>query len=486
MDHMSPVDSMFLSVEDGISHMHVGSCAVFEGPAPEYRDVVALIASKLPLIPRYRQKVRDVPGGLGRPVWVDDPHFNLEYHVRHSALPPRGSTADLDNLMGRLMSQELDRHRPLWEAWMIEGLPDGQWALISKVHHCMVDGVSGTELMATLLDPSRDTPAAAPDDWLPAPEPSDAALLAESIGRLLRSPFEQARALRALARTPRRAAGELRAIVDGLVNTRAHLGPRHDVSIVGRIGPHRRWASAEVELTDVKAIKQALGGTVNDVVLAAIAGAFRDLLLARSEDPDRAVLRSLVPVSVRAAGDVRPSNQVSAMIAELPIGVADPVARLAATRAEMERLKASHQADTMSALTSLAGIAAPAVVAALVRGADTLARRLPQRVVDTVTTNVPGPQVPLYAVGRQMTSYLPLVPLAQGVRIGVAIMSYNGRVSFGVTGDYDSIPEVAPFCRSIEAGIHDLHEASRPARGRSTASPGRSARARRTARPVAS
>ena len=158
MDHMSPLDSMFLHVEDGITHMHIGSCSVFEGPAPGYDEVVSLIASKLSLIPRYRQKVRFVPGGLGRPVWVDDPHFNLEYHVRHSALPPPGSESDLNALMGRLMSQELDRHRPLWEAWMIEGLPEDQWAIISKLHHCMVDGVSGTDLMASLLDPSRDAP----------------------------------------------------------------------------------------------------------------------------------------------------------------------------------------------------------------------------------------------------------------------------------------------------------------------------------------
>ena len=463
MDHMSPLDSMFLHVEDGITHMHIGSCSVFEGPAPGYDEIVSLIASKLPVIPRYRQKVRFVPGGLGRPVWVDDPHFNLEYHLRHSALPPPGSESDLNTLMGRLMSQELDRHRPLWEAWMIEGLAAGQWALISKVHHCMVDGVSGADLIASLLDPSRDAPPPAPDAWAPAPEPSDAMLVAESLGQLVANPAEQVRAVRSLVRTPRRAAAQLRDTLDGLRSVGHQLMPRPALSIEGAIGPHRRWASAHAELADIKAIKRTFGGTVNDVVLAVIAGAFRDLLSARSEDPDHAVVRSLVPVSVRGTGDRAPSNQVSAMIAELPVGIADPVERLASMRQQMEQLKQSDQAETTEQLTALAGLAAPSLLALGLRTAGAMAREFPQRAITTVTTNVPGPQYPLYAAGRQMVAYLPFVPLAQGVRIGVAIMSYNGGVSFGATGDYDTVPDLDRFCRSIETGISDLRDRARRA-----------------------
>ena len=304
MDHMSPLDSMFLDVEDGTTHMHIGSCSVFEGPAPGYDDIVALIASKLPLIPRYRQKVRFVPGGLGRPVWVDDPDFNLEYHVRHSALPPAGSGTDLNTLMGRLMSQELDRHRPLWEAWMVEGLPDDQWAIISKVHHCMVDGVSGTDLIASLLDSTRRAKRPVPVPWAPAPEPSDAMLVTESLGQLAVNPAEQARALRTLASTPARAAAQLRESVNALRSVGQQLKPRPALSIEGAIGPHRRWAAARADLADVKAIKGAFGGTVNDVVLAVIAGAFRELLTDRDEDPDHAVVRTLVPVSIRSNGDL--------------------------------------------------------------------------------------------------------------------------------------------------------------------------------------
>ena len=467
MDHMSPLDSMFLHVEDGITHMHIGSCAVFEGPAPGYDEIVALIAGKLPAIPRYRQKVRFVPGGLGRPVWVDDPHFNLDYHVRHSALPPPGSESDLNALMGRLMSQELDRHRPLWEAWMIEGLPDDQWAIISKVHHCMVDGVSGADLMATLLDPGRDAPPPAPDTWTPGPEPSDALLVAESVGRLMTNPAEQVRAARSLLRTPRRTATQLRETLDGLRSLGHQLTPRPALSIQGAIGPHRRWAAARARLDDIKAIKRAFGGTVNDVVLAVIAGAFRDLLSARGEDPDHAVVRSLVPVSLRPAGDGAPNNQVAAMIAELPIGIADPLERLASMRQHMEQLKHSNQAEATEAFTVLAGLAAPSLLALGLRAAGAMAREFPQRAVDTVTTNVAGPQHPLYAAGRQMVAYHPYVPLGQGVRIGVAIMSYNGGISFGVTGDYDTVPDLEDFCRSIEHGISDLRaRARRAVRGR--------------------
>ena len=300
---MSPLDSMFLLAEDGITHMHVGSCAVFEGPAPAYDDVLALIAAKLPRIPRYRQKVRVVPGGLGRPVWVDDPHFNLEYHVRHTALPPPGSDADLDNLMGRVMSQELDRHRPLWEAWMVEGLTDDRWALVSKVHHCMVDGVSGTQLITILLDRARD----------PVPAPRD-----RGVGtgvRTQRCPAHR-RFARPAGRQRRRAAARAaRPRADAAADRRP--GPRRARRTVATAGTA---AGAATDPVDRRGHRPAppvglrarptsptsrrsrtrSAGTVNDVVLAVIAGAFRDLLVSRSEDPDQR-RAALVGTGVRPA-----------------------------------------------------------------------------------------------------------------------------------------------------------------------------------------
>jgi WS/DGAT/MGAT family acyltransferase len=458
MDRLSPLDSLFLHVEDGVTHMHIASCAVFEGPPPPYQDFVGLIAGKLSRLPRYRQRVRFVPGQLGRPVWVDDPHFNLAYHVRHSALPPPGGEEDLNNLMARLMAVELDRHRPLWEVWMVEGLAGGRWALISKVHHCMVDGVSGTDLMVQLLDTRRRYRLPTPERWEPEPEPSDVELVTSAVVDLLRTPAEQVRAARAMVRPSRNAIGALLDTLDGAVSFGRDLRPTPALSIEGAIGPHRRWAAARGTLDELKAIRTTLGGTVNDVVLAVITGAFRDLLVERGDPADGAVLRSLVPVSVRATGDVTPNNQVAVMIAELPVGIADPVERLEAVRRQMTELKASHQADASEAMNALAGFTPPMLHALGLRSASAALRRIPQRTVNTVTTNVPGPAFPLYALGRKMVEYLPFVPLSQGVRIGVAILSYNGQLRFGVTGDYDTVPEVPWFCTRIEAGIAELSE----------------------------
>jgi diacylglycerol O-acyltransferase / wax synthase len=461
IERMSPLDATFLHVEDGTSHMHIGSCAIMEGPAPPYDDLVALIGSKLPLIPRYRQRVRFVPAGLGRPVWVDDPHFRLDYHVRHTALPPPGDVQDLRNLMGRLMSQELDRNRPLWETWIVEGLDDGTWALISKVHHCMVDGVSGTDLMAVVLDqrPEPDPPAG--DDWSPSPEPTDTDLLRHALTETLMTPAELGRWARSLTRHPRRVATELGETARGAVSLGGVIRPNVELSIEGSIGPHRRWAWARSTLDDIKVIRTGLGGTVNDVVLAAITRGFRDLLVGRGETVDDVVVRSLVPVSVRAADDHTLDNQVSAMIAELPVGLDDPVERLSAIRAHMHDLKESHQAVAGKALNDLASFTPPLLLGLGLRTAVSVLRRAPQRSVNTVTTNVPGPPVPLYACGREMLDYFPFVPLSYGVRTGVAILSYNRKVTFGVTGDWDTVPDIDVLATGIEAGLAELQAAAR-------------------------
>jgi diacylglycerol O-acyltransferase len=458
VDRLSPLDSLFLHVEDGVTHMHIASCATFEGPAPSHADFAGLVASKLPVLTRYRQKVRFVPGQLGRPVWLDDPHFNLAYHLRHTALPPPGGEEELNSLMSWLMSVELDRRRPLWEAWMVEGLTDDRWALISKVHHCMVDGISGTDLMVLLLDPTREQTPPPADTWHPRSEPPGTQLVVEALRDLVLTPAEQVRAARSLLRRPRAALDALWGSVRGAVALGRELIPTPALSIEGAIGPQRRWAAGRASLEDLKQIRRALGGTVNDVVLAVIAGAFRDLLEARGEAVDHVVVRSLVPVSVRAADDHTANNQVSASIVELPVGVADPLERLEATRRQMDALKASHQADASGALTSLAGLSPPMLYALGLRSGTTAWRYLPQRSVHTVTTNVPGPRGPLYALGREMLEYLPFVPISQGVRIGVSILSYNGKVRFGVTGDYDSVPEVEWFCRRIEAGVSQFAE----------------------------
>lgn len=457
MEHMNPLDASFLYIEDGITHMHIASCAVFAGPVPDYAQVVEAMASKLPLVPRYRQVVRFVPFELGRPVWEDDPHFRLEYHVRHTALPRPGGPKELRDLMGRLMSQELDRHRPLWEVWMVEGLEDDKWGLVTKIHHCMADGVSGTDLLSVVLDREPVPTPVTVDTWVPAAPSSDLRLMLDAAWRLAVSPYEQGRALRRALRAPRRAVAAAGGTARGLWSLATRLAPTPRTSLVGTISPYRRWTWATADLADIKAIKRAFGGTVNDVILAVITGGFRELLLTRREAVDGLVLRSLVPVSVRSdAQRGQYNNLVSAMFADLPVAIADPVERLAAVREQMQALKQSDQTSAGSALVALGDLAPTGVYGLAERAVMRVLRRVPQHSVNTVTTNVPGPQHPLYLAGRQMVEYLPFVPISYGVRVGVAIVSYNGRVAFGVTGDFDTAPDIDVLADGIEDGITEL------------------------------
>ena len=444
MDRLSPLDASFLHIEDDNNHMHIASVAIFEGPAPECSEIMRMVESKLPLVPRYRQKVRFVPLGLGRPVWVDDPHFNLGYHVRATALPKPGGVPELRNLVGRVMSQQLDRTKPLWEMWMAEGLEDGHWALLSKTHHAMVDGVSGTDLLSVILD-REPAPAREPvPEFEPEEQPGRARLLVDALRERVQ-PYEQYRTARAATR-------QLRDVGKGLRSLASLVRQTPPSSLNGPIGPHRTWAWARSTLADVKTIRAGLGGTVNDVVLAAITGGFRELLLSRGESVDR-VVRTLVPVSVRSEGERGTyNNKVSAMFASLPVGIEDPAARLEAIKEQMTGLKESKQAVAGEVLTSLSGFAPPELLALGTR----VFARFPQRNVNTVTTNVPGPQYPLYAAGRRMLESFPYVPLAGSVRIGVAIFSYNGLLNFGVTGDLDTAPDVDVLAGGIEAGMTDL------------------------------
>jgi diacylglycerol O-acyltransferase / wax synthase len=457
MQRMSPLDATFLYVEDGVTHMHIASCAVFEGPAPDYEQVVATIAGKLTKIPRYRQVVRFVPLQLGRPVWVDDPHFRLEYHVRHTALPPPGGDTELRALMGRLMSQELDRHRPLWETWMIEGLERGRWGLITKIHHCMADGVAGTDLLAVILDREPDPPPPEADLWEPAAEPSDLDLVTDAVVALARNPYEQLRALRRATRAPRRTFTRLQEMAAGMKSYAGQMVPTRTNSLVGAIGPNRRWTWVTADLADAKTIRSAFGGTVNDVIVSVVTGGLRELLIARGEPIEELVVRSLIPVSIRSE-DTREivDNRVSAMFADLPVAVEDPIERLAAVRSQMDMLKGSHQTDAGIGLTVLGEFAPSAAVALAERTVMQVLRRMPQHSVNMVVTNIPGPQHPLYLAGREMLQYLPFVPIAHGVRVGVAIVSYNGGLFFGITGDYDTTPDIDVVAHGIEDAIAQL------------------------------
>ena len=467
MDRMNPLDASFLAIEDDKNPMHIGSVAIFEGPAPTYGDVVRMVASKLPLVPRYRQKVRMVPLQLGRPVWVDDPHFQILYHIRHTAVPSPGSEEQLRNLAGRVFAQNLDRGKPLWEMWIVEGLKGGRWALISKVHHAMVDGVSGADLLQVILDKDPSVVDPVIDDWNPPREPTAVEVLADATINRVMEPIEALRGLPALARSPLPGGMSLGDVGRSLrAYSSIMLGKNVDLN--GPIGPHRRWSWAKSSLADIKNIRMALPGTVNDVVLAVITRGFRDLLLGRGADLEGRVVRTLVPVSVRSPEEKGVhNNRVSGMFPGLPVGIEDPVERLEDIRRQMDGLKESKMAVAGDSLINLGGFAPPMLLALGTR----LASRMPQRTLNTITTNVPGPQIPLYIQGRQLLEAYPYVPIQGNVRIAIAIFSYLGGMNFGVTGDYDTTADIDVLTRGIEAGMQEYLEIARKAGASASAAP---------------
>jgi diacylglycerol O-acyltransferase len=463
MDRLNPLDALFIDAEDQDPHtsMAIALIAVFEGPAPSQEAFRAHLAGRLPLVPRYRQKLRTVPFRLGRPVWVEDPDFDLRYHARRTALPAPGGDEQLCELMGRVMSQRLDRDHPLWECWLVEGLTQGRWALISKIHHCMVDGISGTDLHRVIFDFTPEPAPPVADDRAVAAEPSGLQLAAAAALDMILMPLRGTAAVTsAITAAPGSALRQVTGTVRGAAKLVPSLWPAPGSSLSGNIGRQRRYALARASLDDVKAIKQQLGGTVNDVVLAATGGGFRALLLARDEEPQARMVPSLVPVSTRAAGeeDIY-ENRVSAVLANLPVHLADPVERLAAVQAELSALKESQEAVLGKELITLGGYSPFPVISQGVR----LAFSLPQREIVTVTTNVPGPGRPLYVLGRRLEEIVPYVPIASTVRTGIAIFSYCGNLTFGITGDLATSPDLDVLARGIE---HDMTELLRATRRR--------------------
>jgi WS/DGAT/MGAT family acyltransferase len=456
-DRLTGLDSSFLHLEDGATHMHVAGAAILEGRAPAYDELIEHIVSRLHLVPRYRQRLAFVPFGQGRPVWVDDPHFNVAFHVRHTALPSPGGDAQLKRLCGRIFSQALDRSRPLWELWLVEGLADDRFALLSKTHHALVDGISGVDIATVLFDTSPDPAGIAPErQRAPRPLPTDAQLLADALLERATAPAEIARSVRAALRGPRQVAAKLGAAAYGLgAVARAGLRSAPSSPLNVRIGPHRRFTWVRGDLQQFKVVKNALGGTVNDVVLAAVAGALGRYLHRRDEPIDDTVLRAMVPVSVRA--DVERGalgNRVAAMWAGLPIGETDPITRLEMISGEMSGVKESGQAIGAQVLTELTGFAPPTIMAQAAR----LSAR--QRMFNLVVTNVPGPQFPLYMLGRRLREMFPMVPLAGNQALGIAIMSYDGQLNFGLNADYDALGDVELLAQDLTDAIAELLQAA--------------------------
>lgn len=449
MDRLSPLDAAFLEIEDADPHasLAIASVAVLEGPPPDRDEFTTSIGPRFAMVPRARQKVRRVPWDLGLPLWVDDPEFDLAYHLRRTALPAPGDDRALTDLVARIMAQRLDRDRPLWECWVVEGLAGGRWAMLTKVHHCLVDGVAGTRLYSAVFDDSVPSDV---DDFVPVAAPSAVRLVAEAMGDLVLNPVEQ---FRLLLRLPGLLAGHVTDTVRGLTSLAGALVPARPSSLSGPIGVPRRYRVARVALADVVEVSKRFGTTVNDVVLAAISTGLRAVLLHRGETPEADSVRTLVPVSVRTdSGRDAVDNQVSVMLPFLPVDLADPVEVLHEVHERMAVLKADKTSEAGTTLTSLAGHEPHAPLSWGIR----LVGALPQRTVVTVTTNVPGPPVPVRVLGRPIVEILPYVPIAFRLRTGVAVLSYAGTLAIGVTADYDSTPDVDLLVDTVERTVEAL------------------------------
>ncbi|WP_369805123.1 wax ester/triacylglycerol synthase family O-acyltransferase [Pseudonocardia sp. MH-G8] len=461
VDRLSPLDASFLFAEHRTAAMHVGAVMTFAPPADGPFDpdaFTALIGHRLALVPRYRQKVREVPGGLGLPVWVDDPEFDLAFHVRRSALPAPGTEEVLLDLVGRLLARQLDRSRPLWEVYLIEGMTDGRFAVVTKSHHAMVDGLASMDIGAVLLDRTpqpRETPA---DEWQPAPEPSAVELAASAAAHALRRPRDVLDAAGRALSDVREAVSVVGRTVDGVLAAgRSAAATRPVQPLNAATGQQRRYGMTRTALADHRAVRKAHGGTVNDVILAVVAGALRRWLISRGEPltVDTAV-RAMVPVSVRARArggtDVPAGNSISAYLVDLPVTEEDPLARLAVLRDAMEVHKRGGHAVAASTLMRLVGLAPPIVHSLGAR----LASQYSSNFYNVLVTNVPGPPRPLYAMGARMLDMFPVVPLAGGQAVAVGITSYDGGVHYGLTADRDALPDVDVLAAVLADALAEL------------------------------
>ncbi len=457
MERLSPMDVSFLDQEKRGSHMHIGAVMIFEGPPPSYGDLRAHIESRLHLVPRYRQKLAYPRLEMGRPLWVDDPRFNVEYHVRHTALPKPGTEEQLRQLTGRLFSQRLDRSKPLWELWLVQGLEGNRFAVINKTHHCLVDGVSGVDITTVLFDTSPTPTPVGAQPWTAGPEPSGATLIAKGVQGLAGFPVRVARRAMHAARHPGETVGELREAAEGLGNIAwKFANPPPPTPLNVPIGPHRRVRWIRMPLQDLKAIKNGLGGTVNDVFLAVVSGALARTLRRRGVRTEGLELRGIVPVSIRGEGQGSAlGNRITAMLGPLPVYATDPLERLRIVSEAMKGLKQSKQAVGAETLTRLQDFAPPTILAQASR------LNFSQRAYNLLVTNVPGPQFPLYLIGREMQELAPVPFLAPERALAVAIMSYNGEVTIGLMGDYDAMADLEAFAEDIEYSVAELLEVAR-------------------------
>ena len=441
-------------------HMHVGGVAILDpadrpGGVLRFEDLEHVITSRLHLVPRFRQKAVFVPWNVARPVWADDPDFDVEFHMRQAALPAPGGRKELAEFVQRVASRPLDRSKPLWEMYFIEGLQDGLIGLLTKVHHAVIDGISGIDIATVLLDFSPDPQIPVPPAWVPEEEPSRQSLFQDAVSEQLRNPVALVSGtVQAALRAPMRLAGGVGSALGG-VRELIGMGAPPAGPFDGKVGPNRRFAMADSPVQRFKDIKNAAGGTVNDVVLATVAGALSKLLKARHEPTRGRTLRAMVPVSVRSEAEkMALGNRVSMIFADLPVGPIDPVNRLHRITEETKGLKDSMMAVGADAIMNLGTYAPPTLHA--------LAARLVSRGrwFNLVVSNVPGPQVPMYVAGAKLLANYPVMPTAENVGLSIAVTSLAGTMGFGFTGDWDLMPDIDFLAASFEEAVDELAKAA--------------------------
>ncbi|MFY9264273.1 MAG: wax ester/triacylglycerol synthase family O-acyltransferase [Solirubrobacterales bacterium] len=459
LTRLSAVDASFLVQERTGSHMQIGGIMVFEGPAPDIGDFKRHIESRMHLVPRYRQRLVFPPLQAGRPFWTDDPEFNIAYHVRDAALPAPGNDEQLERLCARIYSQRLDRHKPLWEMWVVDGLSGGRFALIMKNHHALIDGVAGVDVATILLsvDPDEEIQDAPP--WRPRPLPTQGEMLEIGLRDAARAPFKIGRSVLRLATGDSHAredVGEFAGGVSRAITEALDAAPRTPLN--QPISQHRRFRIVRNSLDEFREIKSLLDATVNDVVLTITSDALGRWLRSRYYPTDGLKLRALVPVSTRPkkrrGGDVHAGNELLAMRGYLPVEEMDPLKRLDYIKNSMEGLKQSNQAVAADALTAMQNFAPPTLLAQASR------LNFSTRLFNLLVTNVPGPQLQLYLLGRPMLDVFPVPFLAENHALSVGVMSYNGGINFGILADYDAVPDVQVIADAISDSRDDLLDAA--------------------------
>lgn len=468
-DRLDAVDAALWFAEDAQTPRNVGGVAIFRPPQDgfDHERLVRLIRNRIAHVPRYRQRLREVPFGLSRPVWIDDSRFDVAYHVRRSALPAPGTRAQLDELVARLMARPLDRSRPLWEMYLIEGLEDGCFAVVTKSHQVLVGGTGAIDIAQVMLDPKPDVPEDTPDGWTPRPEPSDPELIASAISSAITRPTVAwdvaTSAARDVGSSVEQVAGWIKDTgMDIARSALSVLRASLDTPLNTRIGAQRRFATTQLPLAQLREVHGSSVGTVNDVVLTVVTGALRDWLMNRGRVLDSAAtLRALVPVSIQA--NEQPShrdrsltNEVGAFLIDLPVGEADPIVRLHQIAYHMRDLRKTERFVGAEAISGMAGFGPPTLHALGSRVGATLSRRA----YNVSITNVPGPQRPLYAAGCEMIAAYPFSPLVQGQALGIGLTSYQGSMFVGLTADHDALADVGLLIDGLHAALAELSEAA--------------------------